>query len=156
MSLSTILQHPQLYQAFQSIGGFFSARLRATEEYLALKPGDHVIDVGCGPGFLARRLPPGVRYDGIDIDRPYIEYARRRFGSTASFHCRSFDESLAAELGPADVIMMNGPSASSRRWRGAEIAARRTQEPQAERRPVHPRWMFSTGPVSNCELVVAQ
>jgi SAM-dependent methyltransferase len=108
MALNQILRHPQIYQCFQQAGGFFGARVRSIEAYLSLKPGDHVIDVGCGPGFIVSHLPAGIRYDGIDIDHAYIGYAQHRFSSIGSFHCSQFDNDIAARLGPADVIMMNG------------------------------------------------
>jgi SAM-dependent methyltransferase len=108
MGLTEILRHPQIYQSFQRAGGFFGARVRAIESYLSLNSGDHVIDVGCGPGFIVSLLPAGTRYNGIDVDRTYISYAQRRFGAVGSFHCGRFDESTAARIGPADVIMMNG------------------------------------------------
>ncbi len=47
-----------------------------------LKPGTRVLDIGCGPGFIALRrlagpVAPGEIY-GIDMERSQIEYARRR------------------------------------------------------------------------------
>jgi SAM-dependent methyltransferase len=108
MALADILQYPQIYQGFQSIGGFFGARIRAIDAYLNIRPGDHVIDIGCGPGFIVKHLPTGIRYDGFDIEKRYIEYARKRFHARGSFHCRRFDLSCAALFGPADVVMMNG------------------------------------------------
>jgi SAM-dependent methyltransferase len=108
MALADILQHPQIYQGFQSIGGFFGARIRAIDAYLDIRPGDHVIDIGCGPGSTVKHLPTGIRYDGFDIDRRYIEFARRRFHARGSFHCRQFDLSCADSVGRADVVMMNG------------------------------------------------
>jgi ubiquinone/menaquinone biosynthesis C-methylase UbiE len=51
-------------------------------EYLGLFEYARVLDVGCGPGTFARYLaryikPPGLIW-GIDRDRTFIEYARRR------------------------------------------------------------------------------
>jgi SAM-dependent methyltransferase len=108
MALVDILQHPPIYQGFQSIGGFFGARIRAIDAYLDIRPGDHIIDIGCGPGFIVKHLPASIRYDGFDIEKRYIDYARRRFHARGSFHCREFDLSCAASLGGADVVMMNG------------------------------------------------
>jgi SAM-dependent methyltransferase len=108
LSLADILQYPQIYQGFQSIGGFFGARIRAIDAYLNIRPGHHVIDIGCGPGFIVKHLPAGIRYDGFDIEKRYIDYARKRFHARGSFHCRQFDLSCAASLGSADVVMMNG------------------------------------------------
>jgi SAM-dependent methyltransferase len=108
MALADILQYPQIYQGFQSIGQFFGARIRAIDAFLNIRLGDHVIDIGCGPGSIVKHLPTDIRYDGFDIEKRYIEYARRRFHARGSFHCRQFDLSCAAFLGSADVVMMNG------------------------------------------------
>jgi SAM-dependent methyltransferase len=106
--MKQLLNSPALYQSFQVLGGFFGARVIAVTEYLNLKPGDHVIDIGCGPGFIVDHLTAGVHYDGFDIDARYIDYAKRRFGNHGAFRCRIFDEAAAGGVEAADVVMMNG------------------------------------------------
>ncbi len=45
-------------------------------ELLQLKPGDAVIDLGCGPGLYAQRLArQGLRVTGVDYSRNSIDYA---------------------------------------------------------------------------------
>jgi SAM-dependent methyltransferase len=47
-------------------------------EVLPLKPGDAVLDLGCGPGLYSERLARrGLRVTGIDYARRSIDYARR-------------------------------------------------------------------------------
>jgi SAM-dependent methyltransferase len=108
MGVRDILAVPALYQAFQEAGGFYGARLKAIRKYLPLRAGQRVIDIGCGPGFMARDIPPDIDYIGFDIDQKYIDYANHRFADKGRFFCRFFDEAAAAEFGPADVVMMNG------------------------------------------------
>jgi cyclopropane fatty-acyl-phospholipid synthase-like methyltransferase len=103
-----ILSHPALYQAYQNAGGFFGARIKAIADYLTLRPGMRIIDIGCGPGHLLAHLPEGIDYTGFDIDETYIAYARRSFGHLGTFHCRYFDAEAAREFAGADVVMMNG------------------------------------------------
>jgi SAM-dependent methyltransferase len=103
-----ILEAPTIYQSFQVMGGFFSARTRAIGEYLKLKAGDRVLDIGCGPGFIANHLPAGVIYNGFDIDRRYISYAQKHFGNRGKFHCEIFDQESARQFEGVDVVMMNG------------------------------------------------
>ena len=45
-------------------------------QLLDLKPGDALLDVGCGQGVLARAIPKGVDYTGIDTASDLIEAAR--------------------------------------------------------------------------------
>jgi cyclopropane fatty-acyl-phospholipid synthase-like methyltransferase len=106
--VKAILNHPTLYQAYQNAGGFFGARIKAIADYLTLRPGMRVIDIGCGPGYILRHLPPGIDYIGFDIDLAYIEHARRSFGHLGQFHCRYFDADAACEFAGVDVVMMNG------------------------------------------------
>lgn len=108
MPLIDLLSVPVLYQAFQSIGGFYGARLSAIEKYVRPKPGDRIIDIGCGPGYLVRDLPTGVAYFGFDLDETYIAYANRRFGTRGQFFCCQFDDAAARRFGPVDIAMMNG------------------------------------------------
>ena len=54
MSFKDILVVPQVYQMLQELGGFYAGQLKAIEKYLKPKTGDRVIDIGCGPGYLAR------------------------------------------------------------------------------------------------------
>jgi SAM-dependent methyltransferase len=106
--MKSVLRHPALYQAYQNAGGFFGARINAIADYLTLRPGTRVIDIGCGPGFILRHLPEDIEYIGFDIDEAYISYARKSFGHLGTFHCRQFDAAAAEELAGADVVMMNG------------------------------------------------
>jgi ubiquinone/menaquinone biosynthesis C-methylase UbiE len=58
-----------------------------TIEQLVLRPGGHVLDLGCGAGDDARQLAAAVgaqgRVVGIDIDSAMVEEARRRGGGSA-------------------------------------------------------------------------
>jgi SAM-dependent methyltransferase len=80
------LSNPSLYQLLQRALGSKSARRVLVDEYLRPKPGDRILDVGCGPGDLLDFLPE-VHYVGIDLNRGYIDAARRRYGDRAEFHC---------------------------------------------------------------------
>ena len=52
---------------------------------LALRPGDSVLDVGCGTGWFTRRLAKlhGVRVTGLDINAEWLAYARERDAASA-------------------------------------------------------------------------
>jgi len=108
MDLRNILRSPLIYQSYQIAGGFFNARLKAIRSYLPLNDGDHVIDIGCGPGFLVEHIPHGVLYTGFDTDSKYIEFANARFKSRGTFVCDFFNEDAARKCRPANVVMMNG------------------------------------------------
>src|SRR5437764_1327331 len=75
---------PRAYDAFVSF--FFLGRRRATFETLIrvadVKPGQRVLDVGCGTGYFARLLARAVGADGlivgVDASPEMIEYAHQR------------------------------------------------------------------------------
>jgi SAM-dependent methyltransferase len=108
VGLRDSLSIPQVYQAFQTAGGFFGARLRSMQKYLEIPEHARIIDVGCGPGFLRQYLPETCIYHGFDTDQRYIDWAKRDPQPNASYECRIFDRDAAAKLAPVDVIMMNG------------------------------------------------
>jgi arsenite methyltransferase len=62
---------------------------RATRAALALQPGERVLDIGCGPGFLAiemaEEVGPGGRVVGVDASESMLAIARRREPAVAEF-----------------------------------------------------------------------
>jgi ubiquinone/menaquinone biosynthesis C-methylase UbiE len=77
------LAAPRAYDAFANL--FFFGRRRATYRALAnaarVRPGQRVLDVGCGTGYFVRLLAQTVGPDGvvvgIDASPEMIDYARR-------------------------------------------------------------------------------
>lgn len=61
---------------------------RATRALLALQPGEAVLDVGCGPGFLLAEMAGEVgvtgRLSGVDISADMLVLARNRCGEIAT------------------------------------------------------------------------
>jgi len=62
-----------------------SPRLHAvTSRYLALEPGQSLLDVGCGPAAILAALPE-IDYVGVDLSPAYIAAASARFGARGRF-----------------------------------------------------------------------
>jgi SAM-dependent methyltransferase len=99
---------PQAYQAYQRLGGFFGARLKAFDDYVDFGPIKKVFDIGCGPGHIVKYVPPHVEYIGFDVEDRYIDFANRKFGSKGKFVSRIFDRSAVEDFGKPDLILMNG------------------------------------------------
>ncbi|MGO9004436.1 MAG: class I SAM-dependent methyltransferase [Beijerinckiaceae bacterium] len=93
---------------FQKLGDFIPVRVRSICEYLSIKPGDRIIDIGCGPGYIVNYLPDGVDYHGFDISSRNISYAQKHFGDKGTFHCKIFDDANAREFAGADIVMLMG------------------------------------------------
>lgn len=117
--LKSLLGHEALYVALQRAVGADRLRYRCLAE-LGLRPGDTVIDVGCGPAYYFGRLPE-VRYVGFDTSPRYVAHARKRFGRPGvEFRCEIFGEQHLAELPPANAVLLLGllhhlPDDASRR-----------------------------------------
>ncbi len=101
-----VLGGPRLYDAFVDV--FFFGRRRASFQALiaaaGVRPGQRVLDVGCGTGYFARLLAQAVGPEGlvvgIDPSPEMISYASRKAGRARN--CR-FQVGTAESLDfPAD------------------------------------------------------
>jgi cyclopropane fatty-acyl-phospholipid synthase-like methyltransferase len=103
--LQTLLSSPALFQAFKnSIGGM----ARYSREFIKAKPGDRVLDIGCGTGDIVEWLPD-VDYVGFDLSKEYIERAQRRYvGRRARFFCEAVRDDVTVEHGAFDIVLANG------------------------------------------------
>lgn len=99
-----VLHHGRSYDAFAAV--FFLGRRRHVYGHLAdlsgLRPGDRVLDVGCGPGYFTRILAEAAGPDGsavgLDASEDAIAQARR---VTRQANC-TFVEGIAEEIDAAD------------------------------------------------------
>ncbi len=74
---------------------------------LDAKPGERILDVGCGPAYYLDHLP-GVEYVGFDTSQRYIDYARQRFGPRGEFFCEEFGPRHVRDLPPFDAVLLMG------------------------------------------------
>ncbi|MCW2856240.1 MAG: hypothetical protein JWR52_1855 [Marmoricola sp.] len=106
-SLKSALSMVPAYVGLQKVVGADLLRYRSIEA-LALKPGDTVIDVGCGPAYYFNRLPNPLTYHGFDTDQRYIDHATRKYGDRGTFHVGIFDSAAAADLPAPDAVLLLG------------------------------------------------
>jgi SAM-dependent methyltransferase len=104
--LRQTLGHAGLYIALQKGVGADRIRYRCLDE-AELKPGDRVLDVGCGPAYYVDRMPE-VEYVGFDTSEPYVAYARRHYGERCDFRCGMLTGDQLSELGQFDAILLFG------------------------------------------------
>jgi len=105
-SLRKMLGNVGLYIALQKALGADRVRYRCLEE-AELKPGERVLDVGCGPAYYLDRLPD-VEYHGFDTSPAYIEYARKRYGDRGQFRCEILTQEHLADLPRFDAVLLFG------------------------------------------------
>jgi SAM-dependent methyltransferase len=103
-----LLAIPALYRSFANLVAGPDARGRVINEFLKIKSGDRVLDVGCGPGDILPLLS-GITYFGIDISQEYIAAARTRHGNKGRFAVVAVtDKTSFEDLGKFDLIMAMG------------------------------------------------
>ncbi|MGP3952190.1 class I SAM-dependent methyltransferase [Streptomyces sp. 7N604] len=101
-------------RAYEALGTLFfgGRRRRVFSGLVALsgaRPGDRVLDVGCGPGYLTRLVAAAVAPDGstvgIDPSPTVIEYARRKNRNAHCSFALGTAEALDARDGSFDVVV---------------------------------------------------
>ena len=106
-----VLRHGRSYDAFAAV--FFLGRRRHVYTRLAalsgVRPGDRVLDVGCGPGYFTRIMAdaagPGGAATGVDASDEGIAEARRVTRQPNCTFMNGIAEALEAEDGAYDVVV---------------------------------------------------
>jgi SAM-dependent methyltransferase len=102
-----LLTNPMVYEAVQHLAGARRWLRKFARDTIAARPGDCVLDIGCGPGALLDNLPD-VTYIGLDRNESYIAQAKRIHRSRGNFVCD--DVANFGQLGfpPVDVAVAIG------------------------------------------------
>ena len=79
-----LLQSPQIYAGLLRLLARKGTRHVIAEEYIRAQPGDHIVDVGCGPGTMLPYLG-AVNYTGFDLNQAYIEWAQKAYRGRGDF-----------------------------------------------------------------------
>lgn len=108
VGLRSILASPLVYRlAMWAVGGH-DFRRWFIENILALRPGQKVVDIGCGPADIFHELG-AVDYVGLDTSEAYIAAARQRYGERGMFIAGNVDSWEAdARIQDADLVLCYG------------------------------------------------
>ncbi|MBZ5704020.1 MAG: class I SAM-dependent methyltransferase [Acidobacteriia bacterium] len=102
----SVLALPQAYELFHYLIGA-PARSRAlVESYIQSKPGDRILEIGCGPGSIVPYLPES-EYVGFDASPTYIKRAQRRFPKL-KFVCQRVSQYSLPQQSYFDVALALG------------------------------------------------
>lgn len=70
----------RFYDGFSRL--FFSGVFKKIAAFIAPKPGEKILDIGCGPGNLIvelKKLQPAAHLTGLDIDPEILAIAQKKF-----------------------------------------------------------------------------
>jgi cyclopropane fatty-acyl-phospholipid synthase-like methyltransferase len=105
-SIRSVLAVPAVYNLWwKLIGGPAWAKV-LVNEYVQPRVGARVLEIGCGPGTIARYLPR-TDYVGFDVSPQYIEMARKRFPQ-AQFVCERVSQFSLASSRTFDTVLAIG------------------------------------------------
>jgi SAM-dependent methyltransferase len=104
--LRSILSLPRAYSLFFDLVGGPNRDRVLVRDYIRPKPGDRVLDIGCGPGTLVPLLPE-VDYVGFDLSPEYIQRARAKYPDK-NFVCERVSAFSLSGMGVFDAVLALG------------------------------------------------
>lgn len=107
LNIQTFLSNPHLYNATKKLLASDKTTRMFIETYLRPKPGDSMLDIGCGPADILNFLP-NIKYYGFDIDAGYINAAQKRFGKKGTFVCKNVSKAALDKNSRFDLILAKG------------------------------------------------
>ena len=104
-----VLEYPFVYNLFQFVIGGNKHRSNHFKKFFTGKPGQKVLDIGCGTAVLLEHLEEGVEYHGCDMQESYISYAQSKFGNRGKFYQEKVGENIRDEwLSYFDIVNAHG------------------------------------------------
>ena len=106
--LNAPLRLPRFYQLLQDLVGASRDRAVFVRSRVACRPGEKIVDIGCGTGSALEFLPE-TNYFGFDPNPDYVRVAQTRYGNRAKFLCGDASSPQVWELArQADTVLSLG------------------------------------------------
>jgi SAM-dependent methyltransferase len=105
--LAAGMERPGIYRRVQALAGWDRGWRIFVADHLRPRPGERILDIGCGPAELLRWLPP-VRYLGVDPSEACIRACQCRFDGRGRFLHGTVAALAAEEPEPFDTVLMLG------------------------------------------------
>lgn len=105
-TIRSVLALPQAYQVFFNLIGARERSRILVRDYIHARPGNRILEIGCGPGTIVPFLPE-VEYVGFDLSPEYIAQARKKF-PRAKFVCERVSEYNLPQRNYFDIVLALG------------------------------------------------
>ena len=102
--LHGLLERPALFAAFKRLTGRRDRWGPFVTEYIRPRPGDRILDLGCGVADVLAALP-AVDYLGVDANPDYVAAAARRHGGRGRFVCARIDQAALDAPASYDLVL---------------------------------------------------
>lgn len=106
-----LLAIPAAYKSLQNMLGGRRSAERLVYEIIRIRPGDRILDIGCGPAELLRYMPD-VDYWGVDASEDYIAAAKATHGARGHFRVGEVRPDTSAQdfaaMGTFDKVLAIG------------------------------------------------
>lgn len=104
-----LLGNPFGYKSFQRAAGAEKMRRILTRDYIHPKPGDRILDIGCGTADIRPYLGNTVSYLGIDSNESYIKHDRLKYckDSSTLFICKDMNDDITHPY-LYDIVLLIG------------------------------------------------
>jgi cyclopropane fatty-acyl-phospholipid synthase-like methyltransferase len=86
-----ILRFPASYEYFSSLISRNRSLRLLYSKHLQVKPGERLLDIGCGTGRLLQEIRVPIDYVGVDLSPRYLAFASNRFKGLGKFIAMSVD-----------------------------------------------------------------
>lgn len=103
----TILGSAVGYRAFKVVTRGDTTMEAMATEYVKPRPGERLLDVGCGYGDLSNHLPD-VKYVGVDLNERFIDFANRHQSKYGEFVLGNVNGLSIETLGRFDAAVAIG------------------------------------------------
>lgn len=77
--MKRILAYPQVYNLYQNMIGSGKYLNRFVNEFVQIKKGISILDLGCGTANVLQFFDDGIEYTGIDLSQKYIDYSKKKY-----------------------------------------------------------------------------
>ena len=108
--IRTVLARPWAYQLFFNVIGAPERSRILVRDYIRPRPGNRILEIGCGPGTIVPFLPES-EYVGFDLSEEYVEQARKKFRMAyprVQFFCERVSEYTLPQRNYFDVVLALG------------------------------------------------